>query len=157
MNGSFHLKRFYYWEYSMLLYCGASSVSISSGTSNFFHLLQLEKLTARKMTGFYMIVNILGLSLTNCAQSISKATCDVMPISFHSPFNLRRVKTCHFSCMLKHNLVFSRWTLSYIKLWLKINFANLFNLSYDVINGMKKKDLVDYIIDCQKCQLKPSK
>ena len=36
-------------------------------------------------------------------------------------------------------------------------FVNLFNLSYDAINGMKKKDLVDYIIDCQKCQSKPSK
>ena len=25
------------------------------------------------------------------------------------------------------------------------NFANLFSLSYDAINGMKKKDLVDHI------------
>lgn len=65
----------------MFPYCGSSSVSISSGTSNFFHLLQLGKLSARKMTVLYMTVSILGLSLSDCAQSISKETCYVMPIS----------------------------------------------------------------------------
>ena len=48
---SFHLKRFYHWEHSIFLYCGASCVSIWSRTSNCLPLLQLGTFIAGQLTG----------------------------------------------------------------------------------------------------------
>ena len=51
-----------------------------------------------------------------------------------------------FDICIKLNLVFSKWILYYIINIIAGNdYVNLFDLTYDAINAIKKKDLVDYI------------
>ena len=57
LDGSFHLKRFYHWECSMFLYCGASTVPIWSGTSIFYIVGRLVFLFGQEQTIFYIFYN----------------------------------------------------------------------------------------------------
>ena len=66
---------------------------------------------------------------------------------FHFHRNLCRVKTRHFflyQCFKVESCFLYMDTLIY-KIMAENNLVSLFSLSYDTINGMKKKDLVDHI------------
>ena len=70
LDGTFHLKRFYYWECSMFLYCGPSTVPIWSGTRIFYIVGRLVFLFGQEQTIFYIFYNWKHLLRENWLNSI---------------------------------------------------------------------------------------